>query len=71
MPIQYAVATNISGVIIYIKLSFFYDNLTSKIFPHTDKRVNMQDGHCHEDHVGDLGYEMGGDTSSAFAPGKY
>ena len=32
----------------------------------------IQDGHCHEDHMGDLGCGMGGvDTSSAFAAGKY
>ena len=31
----------------------------------------MQDGHCHEDHVGNLGCGMDGDTSSAFTLGKY
>ena len=32
------------------------------------KRVMMQDGHCHEDHMGDLGW---GDTPGAFALGNY
>ena len=33
----------------------------------------MQDGHCHEDHVGNLDVEWVGmgDTSGAFALGKY
>ena len=31
----------------------------------------MQDGRCHEDLVGHLGCGTGGDTSGAFAPGKY
>ena len=30
----------------------------------------IKDGHSHEDHVGDLGCGTG-DTSGAFAPGKY
>ena len=41
-------------VCVYTKLSFVHDNLMSKYSCMWEyKRVMMQDGHCHEDHVGD------------------
>ena len=46
-----------------------------QIVPHVGivKRVMMQDGHYHEDHVGSLVVEWVGmgDTSGAFVQGKY
>ena len=39
-------------------------------FPMHGNNKEMQDGHHHKNHVGDLGCGMG-DTSSAFALGKY
>ena len=39
-------------------------------FPMCKNSQEMQDGHCHKDHLGNLGCVMG-DTSSAFTLGKY